>query len=210
MALRNPHRVFLTLAVLFGLYGFFLPLWLHVARPYARAVAATAQSVGFAATGLTGGVRLIDARAITFQYVFPDARTGKWGSAKQRLLNFPDVPLALALAIALPILGWRRRLVVAGLSALVAFVAHVALVTVSGGRAARILADPSLAPAEVDAAITGALSSANRFGDFSPVGLLVVVLALSLALRPRGMAPEEAAPAEEAPPPASGGAAATS
>lgn len=210
MALRNPHRIFLTLVILFGLYGFFLPLWLHVARPYARAVAATAQSVGFATTGLTGGVRLVDDRSIIFQYVFPDARTGKWGSAKQRLLNFPDVPLALALAIALPLLGWRRRLVVAGLSALVAFVAHVALVTVSGARAARILADPSLAPAEVDTAISGALNSANRFGDFSPVGLLVVVLALSLALRPRGMEPAEEAPLEEAPPPASGGAAATS
>jgi hypothetical protein len=210
VAPRNPHRVFLTLAVLFGLYGFFLPLWFQVARPYARAVASTAQVLGFRAAGLRGGVRLSDGRAVIFQYAFPDARTGKWGTAKQRLLNFPDVPLALALALALPILGWRRRLVVAGLSAGVAFLAHVALVTVSGARAARILADPSLAPAEVDVAIVRALNSANRFGDFSPVGLLVVVLALILALRPRGPAPAEAARPADPPPPASGGAVATS
>ena len=193
----TPKRIVLTLLLALGLYGFMLPLWFAVDAGWARAVAAGASRVGFPLTGLDGSVKLKPAPSVQFEYFLQDPRSGAIARVPQRLLNLPDVPLAIALALSLLMLPWRRRIGLAVVLVAVIFAVHVVLLVVSAHRAASILARTDLPLEAVNEQLSSALNGMNRWGDVSVVVIVVLALLGVRLLRepPRGrVTPEPSTP----------------
>ena len=145
----TTRRVLLSLLTVLGLYALLLPAWWGSKTTYARA-AANVASVTFPLIGVDGGVTAQPGRWTTLAYNLSYPTTGAFGQCRQRFLDFADLPLALALALGLAVLGFKRRLLVAGLSALAVFLCHVVLIDYTAVRLAGILNNPANTPESLD------------------------------------------------------------
>jgi hypothetical protein len=184
--LPPPRRVFLTFLLVVAAYSAALPLWMRALGPYSRVVAWTATTIGFPLVSQKGAVESNPGRSVSLTYILPDPRTGGWGKCRQRLLNFADVPLAVAVSFGLGFLALGRRALAAGAALLFLFLCHVTLVVWSARKLAGFLTRTDLSPAELDPLIGRAAVSANEFGDVSPIlGLAVLGLAAALLHRDR-------------------------
>lgn len=187
-----PKQIVLIFLLALGLYSFMLPIWIHVDRFWGRGVASGASTIGMPLTGIDGTVRIKPARTLQFEYFLPDPRSGGTARVPQRLLNVPDVPLAIALTLSLLGLGWRRRLFLAsGITALL-YLAHISLLTISAGRATALLEQVELSGDELNLQLTRALNGVNQYGDLSVVAVVVLTVLGFFWLRDR---PVPSAPA---------------
>jgi hypothetical protein len=190
MELPTPRRFLAGVLLTLAAYAALLPVWFALDEHYGTAVAWTAGHVGFRVAGVRGFVDAVPGENLSLRYTLPDARSGGWGRVRQRLLNFPDLPLALAGAIGLTFLSLRRRALVAAGALSVLFVCHVGLVVLSARKLGGILARPEITALELNDLLPTAAESANEFGDVSPIITIVTIalLAALLARRRRSIA----------------------
>ena len=178
-----PKQIVLILLLALGIYGFMLPIWIHVDTTWGKGVAAGATAIGMPLTGVAGSVRLKPGRSVQFEYFLPDPRTGSTARVPQRLLNLPDVPLALALSLSLLGLGWRRRLLLAAVVTALLYLIHMALLTMSAHRARALLARTELPGEELNRLLAAAMNGMNQYGDLSVVAVVVLTTVGWLVLR---------------------------
>lgn len=178
----TPKRVVTWILLALGAYVVLLPLWWQGRTVYARAVCFTETEIVMPAMSFPGSVRVQPRRWTLLIYTLPDARTGGWGQIRQRLLDFSDIPLALALALSCLLLNWRRRCVVGLASVLMLFLCHLGLVTWTAMRLAGVLRATDLPLAVVDRLLHDGAQTATGFGNISTVITLTVVMTLTAVL----------------------------
>jgi hypothetical protein len=179
MELPTPRRLLTSVLLILGLYAVCLPAWFAIDDHYGSVVAWTAEHVGFPAAGVRGFVDNIPGENLSLKYTLPDIRSGGWGRVRQRLLNFPDMPLAIAGALGLTFLSFRKRLIVAMGTLAVLFVCHVGLVVFSARKLGALLARPDLTAVDLNDLLPTAAESANEFGDVSPIITIVTIAVLA-------------------------------
>jgi len=182
--LPSPRRVLLSLLIFAVLYAALLAVWFKTSERYAGVVSWTATRAAFPIAGVSGSVSSVKAPVVSLVYVLPDVRTGGWARVRQRLLNFPDLPLAIAGGLALYFLAWKRRLLATALTVLVLFLSHVGLVTYSAKRLGDLLARPEITAVQLNDLLPDTAEAMNEYGDVSPV-LVFAVLGTAAAVLSR-------------------------
>lgn len=180
MGQPKPRAVFLTILLALTFYGALLPVWLAAREPYACLVTRTATAL-LPLFGIHGSVTASAHTSISLTYVLEDPRTGGWGGVKQRHLNVPDLPLAIALAGSLFFLPWRRRLLVLLESVLFLFLLHLSLVVATAIRLSAHLQNLGLSGAELESKLYRSAEAIAAYRDVAP-GVVVVIVGLLAAL----------------------------
>lgn len=122
-------------------------------------------------------------RAIIFLYRLVHRAGREVSQVRQRFLNAPDVPLALATALALGFLSLRRRFVAAALTLALLFLAHVALVAWTAADLQAIVVRDEMSVAQKHVTLPMVARRLEAWGDTSPILVLGVTLLTGLRLR---------------------------
>lgn len=183
---RLPDRRAFGTAIGLGLLAYLaaLALWFPLRAHYAGAVAAVATRAAFPLARIDGSVTVERSpRAIVFLYRLVDRAEREVSQVRQRFLNAPDVPLAVAAALALGFLSLRRRLVAAALTLALLFLAHVTLVAWTAADLQAIVVRNEMSVAEKHATLPVVARRLEAWGDTSPILVLGVALLVGLRLR---------------------------
>lgn len=182
MDVPKARRALLGIGFTLVAYVVLVPVWLHLREPYGRAVTAVTTRVALPLMGVPGSVETRMDRSVVTVYTLRYARTEGWGQVQQRLLNVPDLPLALAAAIGLSFLSWRRRALVAATATATIFALHVMLATVTALRLASILNDPNVDPGGLDERLHRSAEQVGAYRDIAPVAVLLLVGLIAYAV----------------------------
>lgn len=183
---RLPDRRAFGAALALGFLAYLAALacWFPLRTHYAGAVAAVATGAAFPLARIDGSVTVERSpRAIIFLYRLVHRAGREVSQVRQRFLNAPDVPLALATALALGFLSLRRRFVAAALTLALLFLAHVALVAWTAADLQAIVVRDEMSVAQKHVTLPMVARRLEAWGDTSPILVLGVTLLTGLRLR---------------------------
>lgn len=144
--------------------------------------------VAFPAAGLRGAVDGVPGGVVSLNFILPDARGG-YGRYRQRMLNYVDIPLGLAITLGFLPLAWRRRLPAAAITVLLIFAEHVGLVIWTAGKLGGVMGNPALSRLDVERLLPASVQAIRSWGDVSLLLTLGFVGASIGLLWPRGAPP---------------------